>query len=153
MGIFKRELQHWQKNCAVFYELKNSYMKVVIIITAITLALSCNSNQESNKSIHSFIPGTYVRHYEGEYSKGGEDTLSINEVSGSANVYSIVRHVSYQRVIDKKIQPREDKTENWTAIYNEKDKILHEQKHGTMISFNPEKKTLMVGSDEYQKIE
>src|SRR6187551_971749 len=128
MGIFKRELQHWQKNCAVFYELKNSYMKVVIIITAITLALSCNSNQESNKSIHSFIPGTYVRHYEGEYSKGGEDTLSINEVSGSANVYSIVRHVSYQRIIDKKIQPREDKTENWTAIYNEKDKILHEQK-------------------------
>ncbi len=151
MGIFKKALQYWQKNCAVFHEPKNNYMKALIII-AITLAVSCNSNQESNKNIHAFIPGTYVRHYEGEYSKGGEDTLTINEVSGSANVYSILRHVSYQRVIDKKVQPREYKTEDWTAIYNEKDKILHEQKRGSMISFNPEKKTLMVGSDEYQKI-
>ena len=152
MGIFKRELRHLQRNCFVFDEPKNNYMKALIIIVLI-VAAACNGNQGTNKSIQTFIPGTYVRHYEGEYSKGAEDTLIINEVSGSANVYSIVRHVSYQRVIDKKIQPREDKTENWTAIYNEKDKILHEQKHGAMISFNPEKKTLMVGSDEYQKIE
>ena len=44
------------------------------------------------------------------------------------------------------------KTYGLSKIYNENDKILHEQKRGTMISFNPEKKTLMVGSDEYQKI-
>jgi hypothetical protein len=126
-------------------------MKTLIII-AVIVAAGCNGNQESNKSIESFIPGTYVRNYEAEYSKGGHDTLVINEVAGSANVYSIVRHVSYQRVIEKQIQPREYKTENWNGIYNEDDKILHEQTHASMISFNPEKKTLSVGSDEYRKI-
>ena len=151
MGIFKRELQHLQRNCAVFDEPKNNYMKALIIIVLI-VAAACNGNQGTNKSIQTFIPGTYVRHYEGEYSKGGGDTLTINEVNGGAKVYSIVRHVSYQRIIDKKVQPREYKTENWKGIYNEKDKILHEQKRGVIISFNPEKKTLMVGSDEYQKI-
>ena len=126
-------------------------MKALIIIVVI-VAAGCISNQESNKRIKSFIPGTYVRQYEGEYSKAGQDTLIINEVTGSANIYSIVRHVSYQRVIEKKVQPREYKTENWNGIYNEEDKILHEQTRGATISFNPEKKTLTVGSDEYQKI-
>ena len=151
MEVFKKALQHWQKNCVVFDETKTNYMKALIIIAVIVFA-GCNTNQESNKSIQAFIPGTYVRQYEGEYSKGGRDTLIINEVSGSANVYSIARHVSYQRVIEKKVQLREYKTENWSGIYNEKDKILHEQTHGAIISFNPKKKTLMVGSDEYQKI-
>ena len=126
-------------------------MKALIIISVI-VAAACNTSQESNKSIKSFIPGTYVRNYEGEYSKGGQDTLIISEIAGSANVYSIVRHVSYQRVIEKQIQPREYKTENWNGIYNEEDRVLHEQTHGAMISFNPEKKTLTVGSDKYQKI-
>lgn len=149
MVEFKKALLRWRKKCGIMNHKKLFEMKTLMIITAVIVA-GCSGND--SKSIQSFIPGIYVRQYAGEYVKGGEDTLVINETNGSADVYTIVRHVSYQRLIEGKVQTREYKTENWTGIYDEKTKALHEQKYGSTISFDPEKKILMVGSDEYQKI-
>jgi len=93
-----------------------------------------------------------VKHFDDEYFKEGEDTLIVTKSNEDGNVYSISRHMSYQKVVDKKLQPREYKSENWIGVYNEQEKVLHEQKHGAIISFNSEKKSLTVGSNEYQKI-
>jgi len=126
-------------------------MKVLIIIAVIVFA-GCNTNQESNKSIQAFITGTYVTPFEGDYFRGGEDTLIISILNADANMYAITRHISYEKIIDKQVQAREYKTENWIGIYNKEDKILHEQKHGKLISFIPEKNELLLGNSEYKKI-
>lgn len=125
-------------------------MKAVLIIAGLILT-GCNSVLKNDDTIQSFIPGTYTSHLVGEYSIA-EDTLVISKVSNKGNAYTIVRHISYQRIIEKKAQPMEYKIEKWVAIYNEQDKLLYEQKDGKIISFTPEKNMLLLGSAEYQKI-
>ncbi len=126
-------------------------MKPLLII-AIIIAAGCNSFSESANEIQSFIPGTYVMPFEGEYFRRGEDTLIISMLNADANIYAITRHISYEKIIDRQVQPREYKTENWIGIYNNEDKILHEQKHGKLISFIPGKNELLLGNSEYKKI-
>jgi len=116
----------------------------------LTILVACNSMH--GDSTRSFIPGTYVKHFDDEYFKDGEDTLIISNADEGGNVYPIARHMSYQKVIDKKVQPRENKSEKWMGVYNEQEKVLHEQKHGAIISFDPNNKLLRVGNNEYKKV-
>jgi len=125
-------------------------MKTLLFISGMILT-GCNGVLKNDDAIQSFIPGTYSSHAEGEYSIA-DDTLVISKVSNKGNAYTIVRYISYQRIIEKKIQALEYKTEKLMAIYDEKDKVLYEQKYGKIISFAPEKNMLLLGSSEYKKI-
>lgn len=125
-------------------------MKTLLFIAGMILT-GCNGVLKNDDAIQSFIPGTYSSHIEGEYSIA-DDTLVISKVSNNGNAYTIVRHISYQRIIEKKIQALEYKTEKLMAIYDEKDKVLYEQKYGKIISFAPEKNMLLLGSSGYKKI-
>jgi len=121
-----------------------------LLILALSFTTACNSIQQDKTE--AFIPGTYVKHFDDQYFKDGEDTLIVTKSNEDGNVYSIARHMSYQKVVDQKLQPREYKSENWIGVYNEKEKVLHEQKHGATISFSPEKNSLTVGTNDYKKI-
>jgi hypothetical protein len=123
------------------------------IISSIIFCLSfiaCDTFSGKDQ-VKDFIPGVYSIHLEGEYSKG-EDTLIINRSSDEGNTYLITRNSYYQRILEGKLQPWEHKTEHWTALYNEKDKVLLEQRKGKVISFSPERNVLLLGSSEYKKI-
>ena len=125
-------------------------MKTLPILFTLIIA-SCNSILTSDDNIQSFLPGTYVRYLEGEYSIG-HDTLIITESNQKGNTYTIVRHLSYQKIIEKALHPEAYKTEEWAAIYNPTDKVLVEQKEGRILSFVPEKNMLLFGSAEYKKV-
>jgi len=114
--------------------------------------LSCNESQTKNsEKIISFISGTYVRAFEGEFSIG-HDTLTISQPDAGNNYYTIKHNTSYQIIRDKQLQPLEYKSENWTAIFNEKENVLMEQKKGKMISFLPDQNELLLGGSRFHKI-
>lgn len=116
------------------------------------VVFSCNGLQTKNSNkLLSFIPGTYTRVFEGEFSKG-HDTLSITRPDENNNYYLIAHNSSYQKIRAGQLQAVEYKSENWTAIYNEKDNVLVEQKKGKLISFLPEQDALLLGSNRFNKI-
>lgn len=110
-----------------------------------TVFYSC-SLQTGSKD---FIPGTYVREVKNEFSIG-RDTLVIGAVNQVT--YSIIHNGSYRRIKDGKLLPVKNISENWTATYDENNKVLMESKRGKIISFDPSKNILFVGSSPYKKI-
>jgi hypothetical protein len=119
----------------------------------IAIFISCSSMQKKSATdkVKSFIAGTYVRAFEGEYSIGN-DTLVIEQPDANNNYYTIQHKMSYQQIKDKKPLPLEYKTENWTAIFNEQTNVLEEQKKGKQLSFSSEENTLLLGGSKFKKI-
>lgn len=123
-------------------------MKVNIFFLTVcaTIFVACNSD----KSIHSFIPGTYVNQSEGEYSVAN-DTLVIE--ASESNNYIIHRKTGFRRITDGKPGRLENETEEWNALYDEGTKSLTETKKGKLITFYPEANKLLVGKREYKKLD
>jgi len=121
-----------------------------IFIAAITLLVSCTSLPGAG-NLRSYIPGTYARIVNNEFSNG-RDTLVISELSKAGNNYRIVHKITFQRMVEGKSSRPERKQEVWNAVYNEQEKLLHETVRGKLLSFNPEGRTLFVGTSEYKKI-
>lgn len=96
-----------------------------------------------------FIPGTYVRTVINEFSIG-RDTLVIGAVTEAT--YTLIHKGSYRRIKDGRLMPAERISESWTATYDAGKKILMEAKRGKVISFDPAKNILLVGSSPYKKI-
>lgn len=129
--------------------MKHIYL---IPVTVIIIILSgCGAGSKADP-LRLYIPGVYARKVVNEFSIGN-DTLVIARLSRQGNSYQIVQRSSYRRIQNGKPQKIESKVENWTAVYNEQEKLLHETKKGKLISFNPEQGALMVGSSEYKKVE
>lgn len=109
----------------------------------------CGCAEGRRDSILDFIPGVYARQFEGEFSMG-YDTLCIAPFSGST--YVITHRVNYRRIEDGKMKMPERKVTKLTAVYNEKEEVLVENKKGLVISFDPSKKILLFGSSVFEKI-
>ena len=120
-------------------------MRLLIILAIVVI--SCNSG---NSDIKAFIPGVYIRHFEGLYSKG-EDTLIISKID-NVNSYFILRKTTFQKLRNNQLSAPEQTAENWSAVYNPRDKMLYEQKRERMLSFMPDSNKLFVGGSAYYKI-
>ena len=121
-------------------------------IAVFVAGIACNEAEKKTADIMSFIPGTYVRSFQGEYSFG-HDTLYITQRDKENNFYTIRHNSSYQRVLEKKVRPIEYKSELWTAIFDNQSNMLLEQKKGKQLHFFPEKNSLLLGTGEFKKIE
>ena len=77
-------------------------LKFILIVTPIIL-ISCSGSQSNNatEKVKSYMQGTYVREFEGEYSKGN-DTLKIGQPDKNNNYYTIKHNSSYQKIRNKK---------------------------------------------------
>lgn len=126
--------------------------KKILSLICIIVLLSCSDMQKKNATnrILSFLPGTYTRSFEGDYSVG-HDTLIISQPDAKTNYYTIKHNSSYQKIRDKQLQPIEYKTENWIAVFNEKDNVLVEQKYGKLISVLPDQNELLLGEASFKK--
>lgn len=120
-------------------------MRLLIILAIV--AISCNS---SSSDVKEFIPGVYIRHFEGLYSKG-DDTLIISKIDG-VNSYFILHRTSFQKLRNNQLSSPQQTTENWSAVYNPRDKVLYEQKRERMLSFMPDSNKMFVGGSAYYKI-
>lgn len=122
-------------------------MKSLIVMSILFLAISCNES----KSVQNFIPGTYVRSFQDEFSKGN-DTLIIGIRDPRMSLYRIEKRMGYVQQIDGKMLTPQHTVEQWTAVYNREQGQLHEQRKGKVLSFYPEENKLSMGSSEYQKL-
>lgn len=120
-------------------------MRLIIILAIV--AISCNSGATDVKE---FIPGMYIRHFEDLYSKG-DDTLIISKID-NINSYFILHKTTFQKLRNNQLSAPEETTENWSAVYNPRDKILYEQKRERMLSFMPDSNKMFVGGSVYYKI-
>jgi len=125
----------------------------LLLLCVIAASSSCTQMQhgKATEEILSFIPGSYVRTFEGPFAIG-RDTLIISQPAGRDNYYTIRHNSSFQRIIESKLQPIEYKSQNWTAIFNETQDVLVEQKYGKLISFLPAEGELLLGNNRYYKI-
>ena len=126
----------------------------LLSITMILFLMSCKENKNNKvvEKVKAYIQGTYVRAFEGEYSKGN-DTLVINQPDKNNNYYTIKHNASYQKIRNKQFLPIEYKTEDWTAIFNDQTNVLEEQKEGKLISFLPDENALLLGNSKFNKIQ
>ena len=118
--------------------------KILISCLSCCILFGCDSG--SNKD---FIPGTYVREVKNEFSIG-RDTLVIGAVN--TNTYTMIHKGSYRQIRNGKLLPVKSISENWPVTYDENQKVLMESKRGKIISFDPSKNILFVGSSLYKKI-
>jgi hypothetical protein len=121
-------------------------MKTTIILAMLSLSILIGCNSGTNKA---FIEGTFVNHDGGSYSVA-DDTLVIEHANG--NRYLVNRRTGFNLIRDGQKGKREYETEQWQAIYDEQNGTLTETKRGKVLSFQPDKGKLLIGSREYQKI-
>jgi len=127
--------------------MKNALTRILsYLLFVFVVFYSCDFKSSAVKN---FIPGVYIRSFQGEFSKGA-DTISIEPFTSST--YTIIRRTTYQRIENGKQYPPERKLEKMTALYDEKDEVLKETKKGLIISFDPSHKTLLIGRGVYDKI-
>lgn len=108
----------------------------------------CSCLRERDK-IKSFIPGTYVSSTKGEYSQV-RDTLVIAALD--TQTFSVRRKIAIQSFQDGQAMPWEHQTSDWTAVYNDQNHTLEENRHSGQISFLPDKNQLLVEQSVYAKI-
>jgi len=123
----------------------------ILSVLAITAILFSCTNSDSDK-LQAFIPGTYVRTINNEFTTG-MDTLRIEEVEKSVGSYMIFHASGYQQTIDGRTLPPQLKQEKWTAIYNDNTHQLMEQRKGKILTFFPDRGSMSMGGGEYRKIE
>ena len=118
---------------------------IIYLLLFISIFLSCHRGYQ----IKEFIPGTYLGEFKNEFFIG-RDTLVIELFNNST--YVINHKESYQRIKDGDLLNVERKTEKWVAVYDEKEQVLIEGRTGKILSFDPSKNLLMVGTSIYKKM-
>ncbi len=126
-------------------------MKALFFISISVLFLLASCSSSESDAIKEFIPGTYIRFSQHEFGKE-YDTLVISLQNESASHYQILRKWRYERVLDGKSIEPEYKQENSSAIYNPETKVLQETKTLELFTFDPEKKLLFNGTNQFTKI-
>ncbi len=128
-------------------------MKAIItswLIAALFLA-GCGSAPESDPDIVSFIPGTYVKQIDHEFAKG-EDTMIIRVAGPSVADYTVQRRSKFQQTIDgKSFKPRFE-IHQYKAVYDSESQRLRIPNKEYVLSFNPDSKTLTLGTTVYKKV-
>jgi hypothetical protein len=122
-------------------------LRTIYYFFLVSYLMSCN--RISKDGVREFIPGTYERRINNEFSKG-RDQLTIHPQQG--NVYTIEKRSAITRVRNGVELPVQYDTTVWTGIYDEKDKVIYEQQKGKVISFQPKENKLMVGASVYRKV-
>lgn len=123
--------------------------KALSIVIPILLLFACNSAKVDE--IRSFISGTYVR-FSNHEMRTQYDTIKIEVLSERGNSYRLVKSSYFQKKLDGQTFPWEYKSEEVTAVYDEKFKVLRESDNQKITSFIPEKQAMLVGATEYKKI-
>jgi hypothetical protein len=121
---------------------------IKIMLLPIGLLFACNSK---NQQVTAFIPGTYVNQAQSDYSIAS-DTLLLIRDEHSGNLYQIVRGTGFQRIKDGKLGPKEYKVKTFSGVWDEAKQTLQLTQDGSILVFQPDARTLTVGTAIYHKL-
>lgn len=113
-----------------------------LLVMAIAI-LSC-SNQSEN------IEGIYVRIIDHEFAIG-TDTLFVKLANDKT--YLVEKRSRFRRILKKKLQPSESHSQKWVGKYDDRDHFIRVEQSGKTIAFSEDKKTLLLGASEYQRVD
>ena len=126
-------------------------MKAIYFFAAFALTLNSCNQLPSAKNVKNSLPGVYTYDGKDEFSEAS-DTLTISTYNANANTYTIVKSTGFNRFVDNKKLPREYKTQEMVAVYDEKTMQLKDSKTGRLFSFPPGKNELLFGTATYRKL-
>jgi hypothetical protein len=121
----------------------------LLFLFFVSLLSGCHAG--TGGTIGDFIPGTYVKQSESEYSKA-YDTLRISVYDPAANTYLLLQHTGYQVIKDGRLQPKQYKNNREIAVYDESTHQLQGMNSGRLLVFSPEHGTVLMGSAEFVKL-
>ena len=120
-----------------------------VFVALVILSFGCTTSTDPVKG---FIPGTYVRHYQDEYTNS-YDTLTISAITSSGSEgYTIAKRTTYQKTRDGVTYPKKNEAQEWVADYNKETKTLVVGPSGKQLYFDPSKGELKMGTMPYKKI-
>ncbi len=115
------------------------------------LLTACGGNEEAGGT-KSTISGTYVRQAESEYSKA-MDTLIVTPYDAKAGTFIILKKTGFHRIINGKLQPKENKQDRMISVWDEETHQLQELKEGRIYTFPSSGIELLAGTAKYRKVE
>jgi len=101
------------------------------------------------KDVRAFIEGSYVRDFKNEFAVGVDSVVISAE---GADNYLITKYSRFSRIKNGQVLPNAGKHERMFGVYDQEKNVIHEQQKGKVLSFNPEKGTMMIGASEYKKV-
>ena len=128
-------------------------MKLLILPLAIfilILLVSCNPGTETK--VREFIPGTYITEWDNGFSTARDTILLKPAPAEGGDSYSIIRRTFYRQPVNGKTLSPKYKIVRWTGSLDIKNKTVVIDKNGRVLSFDPEKKEMRMGSAVYKKL-
>jgi hypothetical protein len=122
--------------------------RILYTLLTANILLSCTSAHSGKEQVE----GTYVNHFENEFSKA-QDTVTINAYNKEAGTYFVIHRTAYQRINNGHPGTRQFKEERSIGVWNDRTKQLTEQRRGRIYSFPSTGDELLLGSSRYQKVE
>lgn len=126
-------------------------MNTILFACLVVVLFSCN-NLNNSDNVKSFIPGTYCSEWETEFSKT-KDTLLLQQLTqNGSETYQITRRSQVIFINTAKNRPFEYRLIKWAGTYDSKTKTIFINNNGRVLSFDPMKATMWMGTIRYQKL-
>lgn len=127
-------------------------MKFILPLCLMFWLAMTGCNNAGEGAIKQFIPGTYTRFADGEYSKAW-DTIIINPFDEERKTYLVVKRVGFQKIRGGRLQPKEHDSGRSVVVYHPTTFQLQDPVSGKLYTFSPGSRTVLVGSVLYDKSE
>lgn len=127
-------------------------MKLIILSCFVLLLVINGCKDDGEAAIKRFIPGSYIKFSDGEYSKAW-DTLIIQRFHEEEKTYIIARHIGFQKIRRGRLQPKQYSSDTSIVVFHPTTFQLQHPVTGKLYTFSPDSHTVLAGSALYQKIE
>ncbi len=126
-------------------------MNTFLLAGLIIVLLSCNSLTETD-TVKVFIPGTYSAEWATEYNQT-KDTLLLEPLTlNGSETFQITRRSKVEYINAAKERLPEYKISKWSGTYDAKTKTIFINNNGRVLSFDPKKDILWMGTIRYAKL-
>jgi len=102
--------------------------------------------------VREFIPGTYVTEWDNGFSSVRDTMLLEPATAGGSEGYLISRRTSYTQLIKSGTNKPRYKIARWTGSFDTKTKTVVVDKNGRVLTFDPAKNEMRMGSAIYKKL-
>eukprot|EP01035_Chromulina_nebulosa_P064813 gene64813-88664_t len=104
------------------------------------------------KKVREFIPGTYITEWDNGFSTARDTILMKPSPAEGGGGYSITRRTFYRQSVKGKTLNPKYKIARWTGRFNQQDMTVVINKNGRILSFDPDKNEMRMGSAIYKKL-
>ncbi len=126
-------------------------MSAFLLAGLVVVILSCNNLIQAD-TVKVFIPGTYSADWSTEFNQT-KDTLLLEPLTeNGSETFRITRRSHIEFINAAKDKAPEYKIAKWTGTYDVKTKTIFINNNGRVLSFDPKKEIMWMGTTMYKKL-